>query len=114
MALPFSSATVAHKTRPFVPSRTPGTRQRYVVVRGSAHDALQHARQAAATAAAVLVVATAGPAAARLEGVNKPELLPPGPPTPVLDVADFLTEGEEARLRTRVEALERDTGVRLR
>lgn len=56
----------------------------------------------------------AGPAAARLEGVNKPELLPPGPVTPVIDVAGFLTEGEEARIKQRVVALERDTGVRLR
>jgi hypothetical protein len=57
---------------------------------------------------------TASPAAARLEGVNKPELLPPGPPVPVLDVAGFLTPGEKARLTARVEALQADTGVRLR
>lgn len=55
-----------------------------------------------------------GPAYARLEGVNRPELLPPGPVTPVIDVAGFLTDGEEARIRARVEALERDTGIRLR
>jgi hypothetical protein len=53
-------------------------------------------------------------ASARLEGVNKPELLPSGPPTPVLDVAGFLTEGEETRIKTRVESLENDTGIRLR
>lgn len=107
-------------------------------------------------------------ASARLEGVNKPELLPPGPMTPVIDVAGFLTEGEvrragllccvcscdglrragalpwvratsrlhcqcsaaappdrrrrrrrdcraqEARIRQRVEALEADTGMKLR
>jgi hypothetical protein len=57
---------------------------------------------------------TASPASARLEGVNKPELLPPGPPVPVLDVAGFLTAGEETRLAARVVALEADTGVRLR
>lgn len=51
---------------------------------------------------------------ARMEGVNKPELLPPGPVTPVIDVAGFLTEGEEARIKSRVEKLESDTGVRLR
>ena len=56
----------------------------------------------------------ASPAAARLEGVNKPELLPPGPPVPVLDIAGFLTPGERARLTARVAALEADTGVRLR
>ena len=53
------------------------------------------------------------PAQARLEGVNKPELLPKEF-TPVLDVAGFLTEGERARLRSQAEALERDTGVKLR
>ena len=60
-----------------------------------------------------LVVAVA-PAHARLEGVNKPVLLPKGPVTPVLDVAGFLTDGERARLRAQAEALEKDTGVRLR
>lgn len=50
---------------------------------------------------------------ARLEGVNKPELLP-REFTPVIDVAGFLTEGERARLRSTTEALERDTGVKLR
>lgn len=56
----------------------------------------------------------AGPAHARLEGVNKPELLPSGPVTPVIDVAGFLTDGEEARIKSRVEALEKDTGIKLR
>lgn len=46
--------------------------------------------------------------------MNKPELLPQGPVTPVIDVAGFLTDGEEARIRSRIEALEKDTGVRLR
>lgn len=54
------------------------------------------------------------PAQARLEGVNKPELLPKGPVTPVLDVAGFLTDGERARLRAQAESLEKDTGVKLR
>ena len=70
---------------------------------------------AAALAGAPLsIVAIPSPAQARLEGVNKPELLPKGPVTPVLDVAGFLTEGERARLRAQTEALEKDTGVKLR
>lgn len=52
-------------------------------------------------------------AAARLEGVNKPELLPPAY-TPVIDVAGFLTDGEEARVKRIVESLEADTGLKLR
>jgi len=63
--------------------------------------------------AAVLTLGGGGAAEARLEGVNKPELLPKEY-TPVIDVAGFLTDGEEARLRARVENLEKDTGVKLR
>ena len=75
-------------------------------------------RLAALALAATLAFAPATltfplPAQARLEGVNKPELLPKEF-TPVLDVAGFLTEGERARLRSQTEALERDTGVKLR
>ena len=60
------------------------------------------------------IIQNAGISHARMEGVNKPELLPSGPVTPVIDVAGFLTEGEEARIKTRVENLEKDTGVKLR
>ena len=63
------------------------------------------------TAAACLPPAGAS---ARLEGVNKPELLPTGDFTPVIDVAGFLTDGEERRIRERVDGLEADTGVKLR
>ncbi|UPQ99485.1 thylakoid lumenal 15.0 kDa protein [Chloropicon primus] len=52
-------------------------------------------------------------AEARLEGVNKPELLPKEY-TPLIDVADFLTSGEEQRVVKTLERLERDTGVKLR
>ncbi|EIE19428.1 hypothetical protein COCSUDRAFT_19620 [Coccomyxa subellipsoidea C-169] len=50
---------------------------------------------------------------ARLEGVNKPELLP-DTFTTVIDVAGFLTPGEETRIIKEVESLESDTGVKLR
>ena len=56
---------------------------------------------------------TAIMAEARLEGVNKPELLPKQY-TPLIDVADFLTTGEEQRVVKTLERLERDTGVKLR
>jgi hypothetical protein len=58
----------------------------------------------------------APPAFARLEGVNKPELLPstPGSSTFVIDVAGFLSDGQERRIQNRAEALQKDTGVKLR
>ena len=59
---------------------------------------------------------SAPPSIARLEGVNKPELLPstPGSSTFVIDVAGFLSDGQEKRIQKRVEALQNDTGVKLR
>lgn len=59
-------------------------------------------------------LAPALPAKARLEGVNKPELLPEGPVTPAIDVAGFLTTGELSRIRSTSESLEKDTGIKLR
>jgi len=50
---------------------------------------------------------------ARLEGMNKPELLPTEF-SPLIDVGDFLTSGEEARLVTRLTSLEEDTGIKFR
>ncbi|XP_058771155.1 thylakoid lumenal 15.0 kDa protein 2, chloroplastic [Vicia villosa] len=46
-------------------------------------------------------------------GVNKPELLPKEFTT-VIDVAGFLTDGQEKRLAQEISALEKDTGYKLR
>ncbi|KAL6650282.1 hypothetical protein ACP70R_009207 [Stipagrostis hirtigluma subsp. patula] len=46
-------------------------------------------------------------------GVNKPELLPKEFTT-VIDVAGFLSSGQEIRLRQEIEDLEKDTGYKLR
>ncbi|XP_004497532.1 thylakoid lumenal 15.0 kDa protein 2, chloroplastic [Cicer arietinum] len=46
-------------------------------------------------------------------GVNKPELLPKEFST-VIDVAGFLSEGQEKRLAQEIAALEKDVGVKLR
>ena len=71
-------------------------------------------KQVAGCVASVFVgLSVSGAAEARLEGVNKPELLPKEY-TPLIDVADFLTSGEEKALIKRLESLERDTGVKLR
>lgn len=41
-------------------------------------------------------------------------MLPDGPQTPVIDVAGFLTDGQESRIKAKVDALQRDTGIKLR
>ncbi|KAK4481096.1 hypothetical protein RD792_011967 [Penstemon davidsonii] len=46
-------------------------------------------------------------------GVNKPELLPKEFTT-VIDVAGFLSDGQEKRITKEIDALEKDTGYKLR
>lgn len=46
-------------------------------------------------------------------GVNKPELLP-DEFTTVIDVAGFLSDGQEKRLAREISDIERDTGFKLR
>ena len=45
-----------------------------------------------------------GPAAARLEGVNNPQLLPTTPNVPVIDVAGFLSKGQVCAARAHLAA----------
>jgi len=54
------------------------------------------------------------PAAARLEGVNKPELLPSEPGQNVIQVVKFLTKGQEKSMNNLLTKLEADTGYRVR
>lgn len=51
---------------------------------------------------------------ARLEGVNKPELLPSEPGLNVIQVEKFLTKGQEKRMNDLLTKLEADTGWRVR
>ena len=71
------------------------------------------AAAAAAAAVSASLLAGAAPAFARLEGVNRPELLPEEFTT-VIDTAGFLTEGEEKRIASEINNLEKDTGFKLR
>jgi hypothetical protein len=54
------------------------------------------------------------PVSARLEGVNKPELLPSEKGLNVIQVEKFLTKGQEKRLNDLLTKLEADTGYKVR
>ena len=70
----------------------------------------------------ILSVASAGatmlvlsqPSWARLEGVNRPDLLPSEPGLNVIQVEKFLTTGQAKRMNDLLTSLERDTGFRVR
>jgi len=53
-------------------------------------------------------------ATARLESVNRPELLPTEKNLSVIQVEKFLTSGQAKRMNQQLTALERDTGYRVR
>jgi|UniRef100_A0A7S1EP41 hypothetical protein len=93
----------------------PARERRRAATRAQAKDDEEVAKRwLTSTAASLVVLATPFAAHARLEGVNNPNLLPPGPAVPVLDVAGYLTPGDVKRLTNEVTSLERDTGVKLR
>ncbi|KAK4799364.1 hypothetical protein SAY86_024729 [Trapa natans] len=60
-----------------------------------------------------LALAGVEDAEAAKTGVNKPELLPKEF-TPVIDVAGFLSDGQERRIAEEIASIERDTGFKLR
>ena len=64
--------------------------------------------------AATLLVATSQPAMARLEAVNRPDLLPSEKGLNVIQTENFLTKGQAKRMNDLLTALERDTGYRVR
>jgi len=68
----------------------------------------------AISTAALLSVATPQPASARLEAVNRPDLLPTESGKNVIQIVKFLTSGQEKRMDTMLANLEKDTGFRVR
>ena len=60
------------------------------------------------------VLTSSMPAQARLEGVNKPELLPKESGLNVIQTEKFLTSGQAKRMDQLLANLERDTGYRVR
>jgi hypothetical protein len=73
----------------------------------------------AGTMSTACVVGTAAllvprPAHARLEGVNRPDLLPSDPNMNVIQVEKFLTAGQAKRMDDMLRKLEEDTGYRVR
>ena len=87
-------------------------------------DALQHTNAPAvgrrnvgeriAETLASLTVIRPQKAEARPEGVNKPELLPSGPVTNVIDLQKFLTSGQVSAIDKQLEKLQKETGFKLR
>jgi len=71
-------------------------------------------RAALSLAGGIPAVILNTPATARPEGVNKPELLPQGSKKNVIDLQNFLTSGEVAKLEKQLSSLESATGVKLR
>lgn len=81
----------------------------------SRRSAMMHGLTKGFIAVTPFVIATIPrPANARLEGVNKPELLPSEPGLNVIQVEKFLTKGQEKRLDNLLSKLEKDTGWRVR
>ena len=68
----------------------------------------------ALSTAALLSIATPAPSYARLEAVNKPELLPSESDAVVIQTTKFLTSGQVKRMSDLIRSLEKDTGFRLR
>ena len=64
--------------------------------------------------AAAMALAMPGVASAKLEGVNKPELLPKEEGKLVIQTENVLTSGQVKKLEEVLKRLEKDTGFRLR
>ncbi|XP_002968784.2 thylakoid lumenal 15.0 kDa protein 2, chloroplastic [Selaginella moellendorffii] len=95
----------------------PNAGRRCVAARWNWGEAMERAKRSVLLPAALSlsVALSSGPTLlqARPEGVNKPELLPRSY-TPVIDVAGFLSEGQEGRIAQEIKEIEELTGFKLR
>lgn len=96
--------------------KIPSHNRKFTVVMCSSDSTSLQARVLPALGALVasLVLITEPAQAKKLESVNKPELLPSEPNVRVIDVAGFLTSGQEARLSDKLKRLDEATGIKLR
>ncbi len=78
----------------------------------SRRSILSTAALSISTAAALAI--NPQPSQARLEAVNRPDLLPAESDAVVIQTTKFLTTGQAKRMSDLIRALERDTGFRLR
>ena len=62
----------------------------------------------------VAVLLNSNVAYAKPEGVNRPELLPKGEMVTLIDVANFLSKGQEKKAMSSIAVLEKNTGYKLR
>mmetsp|Transcript_27982 Transcript_27982/g.57330 ORF Transcript_27982/g.57330 Transcript_27982/m.57330 type:complete len:243 (+) Transcript_27982:140-868(+) len=103
---------------PFLLSHSPSRTSLFASSRNENESASLHSRRSVVSTLATFTVSPllihANPANARLEGVNKPELLPSEPGLNVIQVEKFLTKGQEKRLNDLLTKLEHDTGYRVR
>jgi len=109
-ALHFSAAGAFYRTAPF----TTRTSVRMNAEHVSRRDAFTSSAGIATAAVCAALSGSPSPVAARLESVNKPELLPTEPGQNVIQVEKFLTSGQQKNIQKLTTSLEKDTGFRLR
>jgi hypothetical protein len=71
-------------------------------------------RELLSIASAGALVLVSQPSSARLEGINRPDLLPSQTGLNVIQVEKFLTTGQAKRMNDLLTSLEKDTGFRVR
>lgn len=103
-----------HRGHGFHPGVRPATSRRDMqLCMHEASSTPSLGRQVATAALALMACFPVG-AHARPEGVNRPDLLPSGPTTPLIDTANFLTKGQEKKVVEKLNKLEAATGFKLR